>query len=238
MINDHYVRLTKFELDMMHQDTSNKKYPEDLQIEFFFNGCKKTPSLAPVVNRTNALVPVRKRSVRGFLENTVAHSTRNTKFAHAVRGGFMPLNQSALDIPIPVDRETLEEEINGRTVELMTKDSITLDAVWGSRIFIDSSNKDDTKKVNDQPTVILFHGNSMVLENMYHYALWYYDLDFNVLLLTMRGYGFSSGDAVESGEVGIIYDVECAVEYCLIHQRVKREKLLLHGNIIHNFLVT
>jgi len=132
---------------------------------------------------------------------------------------FFPLNGNGEEYT-PEERTKYLTYINGETVRLHTRDGVSLDAVWSEPLYPDET---------PGGCVILFHGNSMTLDNWGSYAHWFHSLGMKVLMFTIRGYPGSDGDINKSGEVGLYADAEAAIKYCLEEKNIDREKLLLHG---------
>lgn len=58
---------------------------------------------------------------------------------------------------------------------------------------------------------------------------WYYDRGFNVLMITMRGYHGSEGDLRKEGELGMMLDVEAALDYIVNKRGIHRHRVVAHG---------
>src|SRR5262249_39962046 len=108
-------------------------------------------------------------------ESCVATSTYYTA-GSTIRKGFLPMNGAQYTVNVE-ERAQLLKVLEAEQIKLKTRDGETLDAVWCP-----------SKKVNSSPTVIIFHGNGCILDNMVGYAKWYKDRGLNVLLFTIRGY--------------------------------------------------
>lgn len=156
-------------------------------------------------------------------ESSVALSTEYTSIGRKIREGFTPFNGHQ-QIYTAQQRLELLEIVEGEQIHLTTHDGIKLDAVW-------SPSRDGIK---NSPTVVLFHGNACTLDSMRQYIKWYHDRGINVLALTLRGYpgideNPAKGDAVKQGELGFYYDVEAAMRYLLVEQKVNKESLYSLG---------
>ncbi len=81
------------------------------------------------------------------------------------------------------------------------------------------------------PTVILFHGNAMVAQNMRVWGNYYHELGFNVCLMEYRGYGISDGEtATVNAEQKALIDVETTLE--LLKEQgfcTDAKRILAHG---------
>lgn len=138
----------------------------------------------------------------------------------------LPLDQTVKYPEYERSRVYVEARLKGQTVSITTLDDIKLDAVWS-----DSGNK-------EAPTAIVFHGNACTLNAFVDHAKWYRDREFNVLLITMRGYPGSEGSSITSGEIGLYLDAEAAVRYAVETKGVDREKVIAHGYSLGGALAT
>ena len=93
-----------------------------------------------------------------------------------IRGSlFFPLaGQHRQDLAL--QRQNLLSCLNGRTMKLTTADGRHVDAVWACA----PGNSPDSC------TVILFHANAMVLDDMGEWGLWYLRNGVNVMLVTLH----------------------------------------------------
>ncbi|KAJ3160530.1 hypothetical protein HK101_000905 [Irineochytrium annulatum] len=128
-----------------------------------------------------------------------------------VRAGFFPLTVT------PNTADPLASTPHD-TPRIRTKDGALLDCLY-------LPSPDPTTS----PTALLFHGNGMTHHDMLDFAQWYADAGINVLLPTMRGYPGSTGSLVESGELGIFYDVQALVSHAVLTLGLNRERMVAHG---------
>lgn len=155
-------------------------------------------------------------SITDTSERSIALSTEYTSAA-TIRRGFLPMN-GVQEHPIRENRLELLADLQAEALTIRTRDTVSLDAVWCP-----------SKRTLTSPTVIVFHGNGCVLDTMHEYAAWYKARGLNVLLVTIRGYPGSTGDAVTAGELGLYRDVEACVRTVLDEKKVMRNRLFLHG---------
>lgn len=135
--------------------------------------------------------------------------------AGPIRRGFAPgvtRSQKVLEFARATTLRMLEQS---KTVVVPTLDGERLDAVWS--------------KGTLENTVIIYHGNGCILDDMAEMGRWYRDRGMNVLMVTMRGYPGSTGNTKTIGEVGYIYDADAAVRYVMNEQRIPKDKILVHG---------
>lgn len=155
------------------------------------------------------------RASSASAESSIAYSTESS-IGGTLRQQFVPMN----GLQYTVDAEQRQEllwRLRGKETKLETRDGALLDAVWCPSVAVDVS-----------PTVMIFHGNGCILDNMSEYAQWYKDRGLNVLLVTMRGYPGSTGDAAKAGELGFYLDAETCVRFAL-KMGVRRDRLFGHG---------
>ena len=76
--------------------------------------------------------------------------------------------------------------------------------------------------------VLLFHGNYSTLDGLGAWAQFYIVHGFHVLLLTMRGYGLSTGDGGKDGEGGMYLDASAGVVF-LQDRNFAACNILAHG---------
>jgi len=133
-----------------------------------------------------------------------------------VKNSIFPLNGSKDRPEHKKTREQIMRELEATQQKLATIDGALLDSLW-------------SPGPPDSPAVILFHGNGSILDGMEGYARWYRSRGFRTLLVTIRGYPGSTGDAVEAGELGIFYDVEAALNFVVNLLQVPPGKVLVHG---------
>jgi len=115
--------------------------------------------------------------------------------------------------------ERMENVFEAATrVPLQTYDGIELDAVWVQ-----------AGDVAVRPTALLFHGNAMTLHSMAGWANFYYRIGFHALLITMRGYPGSAGDAAADGEVGFYRDAAAAVAFIQEKKGIPKNIIVAHG---------
>ena len=89
--------------------------------------------------------------------------------------------------------------LNGQQIVIAAKDGRTLDAVWAEC------------QRSDRPTVILCHGNGMILDDLAGHALFFKLRELNTLLMTMGGYPNSS-EQYPPNELSGYRDVQAAVD--------------------------
>jgi esterase/lipase len=133
-----------------------------------------------------------------------------------VQQNIFPLNGDRNPPSYEKNREQIMRELQATEHLLSTLDGIAIDSLWapGSE---------------GSPVAILFHGNGSILDSMEGYAHWYRSKGFGVLLVTIRGYPGSGGDAIESGELGVFFDIEAAMHFVVNTQRVPINKVVAHG---------
>lgn len=136
-------------------------------------------------------------------------------FNSMVHNALLPLNGEEP----PADYATLREQdlakLGGTSVDLLTCDDVRLDAIW-------------SECTPGAATAVVFHSNATVLHHMVDIGQWYRQRGMNVLLMTIRGYAGSEGDAHADGELGLYKDVHAAVRF-VFEQNVSADKVLLHG---------
>jgi pimeloyl-ACP methyl ester carboxylesterase len=67
-------------------------------------------------------------------------------------------------------------------------------------------------------------------ESMFQNAAWFRDNgEFNIMIVTRRGYQGSEGSTVESGELGIFYDVQAAMSHLVNIYRTPMNKIWVYG---------
>ncbi|QQE10521.1 alpha/beta fold hydrolase [Planctomycetota bacterium] len=81
------------------------------------------------------------------------------------------------------------------------------------------------KKGVDDPVVLLMHGKGGSRKSMLKVAEWWYELGADVVLITLRGHGDSSGEWFDG--YGVRLDAERAVRF--IKERFGERPLILHG---------
>jgi len=84
-------------------------------------------------------------------------------------------------------------------------------------------------------TCVIFHANAMVGLDMFDHANFYSNQGFDVLVVTMGGYGDSEGTA---GEVCSYHDALAAVRYCTQVLNMQPGQLVLHGLSLGGALAT
>jgi esterase/lipase len=145
---------------------------------------------------------------------TVGYSVAATPIATSVVRNFVPLNMWAG--PPDYSRTEVLERLQSKTVSIATLDGIHLDGVWSQDFGADGS------------AVVIFHGNACTANSMLEYAEWYRSQGISVLLVTMRGYPGSEGNAVASGELGFYHDAAAAIQF-LIDMGYTKDKVFAHG---------
>lgn len=108
------------------------------------------------------------------------------------------------------------EKLEGEQTQLLTKDGRILDAVW-----VPSADY-------NAPTVIIFHGNDMILDDMLPTAEFFKKTGVNVLLMTMGGYPNSS-DTIRTSELRTYHDAQAAVDYTLNRTGQPINRVLAYG---------
>lgn len=98
---------------------------------------------------------------------------------------------------------------------IVTADGRALDALW-----VPSSGR------RRGLTAVLFHANAMVGLDMFNYAEWYRQRGLDVLVVTMGGYGDSTG---VPGELSSYQDAVAAIDYCIKNKQIPPHRILLHG---------
>lgn len=102
-----------------------------------------------------------------------------------------------------------------REVRLTTEDDETIQ----SFLFKHSDDQ-------DRPFVIYFHGNAGNVYHRFDYGITLYNMDFDVLLVSYRGYAKSSG---QPDEDGIYLDGETAINYVTDSLGIKELNLTIIG---------
>lgn len=113
-------------------------------------------------------------------------------------------------------RKNTLKKLGGEQTHLTTKDGRRLDAVW-----VASAN-------SKAPTVIVFHGNNMILDDMAPVADFFKENEMNVLLVTMGGYPNSS-DSIRTTELSTYHDAQAAVDYTLNRTGQPIDRALAYG---------
>lgn len=133
------------------------------------------------------------------------------------------------DHPKIVSKRTeLKEKWNAEELHLHTEEQEaslrrTLDALW-----VPAKGKDEAEQ-KEACTVILFHGNSMVLEDLDNEAKWYSERGCNVLMMTFGGYPGSTHEQPTT-ELSLSYDAQACVNYVKTRLgHADHSKILAHG---------
>ena len=164
----------------------------------------------------------------------VVAATVGSSAQKRVRALFLPMNKEKYtEASMSRVRAILLNRLRGKTVRLKTRDDIELDAVWCSppgRDFHHLVDGDEEFNVSsNESAAIIFHGNGCTLDSMSEFAQFYLHHRMNVLLVTIRGYPGSGGDAVHAGEIGLYLDSVAAYDYVTKTQQISKNKVLFHG---------
>lgn len=131
---------------------------------------------------------------------------------------FVPLNKAAqVPVEAPSRAEVLQAIGGAETVSIVTQDGVKLDAVWAA------------PPTPAGPVALIFHGNACVLDSMVDYGAWYRAHGFGVMMITMRGYPGSAGDACDGTEAGMYRDAAAAMNYVLQHTETPTARIVAHG---------
>jgi hypothetical protein len=101
--------------------------------------------------------------------------------------------------------------------KIVTKDDVKLDTLY-------------IPKRGARRTMIFFSGMLEGGEGVIETAGWFYkQTDFNILIVTRRGYRGSEGSSIESGELGVYYDVQAAISYLVKRKSQPLKSLWING---------
>ncbi|OSM04929.1 alpha/beta hydrolase [Magnetofaba australis] len=81
--------------------------------------------------------------------------------------------------------------------------------------------------LDNQPVVILFHGNASNISQVGDYATFFHTLGFGVLLTEYRGYGVNPG---QPSEEGLYQDADSVWRLLVEEQGIVPERLILYGH--------
>ena len=117
-----------------------------------------------------------------------------------------------------IQRKELLEGCQGINVSIETRDHRKIDAVWlpNNRV-----------PVNEVPTVILFHGNACVLDDMEDHMMFFKALGLNVLMVTFGGYP-GSAEEHQLTELSLYHDVEAIGNY-LKKLHIDNKQMVAYG---------
>ncbi|PKC09272.1 alpha/beta-hydrolase [Rhizophagus irregularis] len=104
-------------------------------------------------------------------------------------------------------------------IKLFTKDNVRL------RAFVCKQPID--REAKKRPTIIMFHGNGGNMGHRLPIArIFYLELNYNVILLSYRGYGRSEGTPAEKG---LRIDAQTVLDYVSKHEIFKETKIIIYG---------
>jgi hypothetical protein len=130
---------------------------------------------------------------------------------------FVPLNKTPEAPRYTPSRDQVLRTLAARNQTIVTQDGVRLDAVWAPPVAADG------------PVVVIFHGNGCVANSMLEHGAWYRRRGFGVLLVTMRGYPGSTGDARQGTEPGAYRDAAAALNFVLQHTATPPGSIIAHG---------
>lgn len=82
------------------------------------------------------------------------------------------------------------------------------------------------KEVTNRPLIIYFHGNAGNLYHRFEYVQGLYEMNQDILLVSYRGYGKSTG---KPNEKGIYKDGEAAVKYAINELGYNEKEIIIFG---------
>uniref|UniRef100_D8Q1C7 AB hydrolase-1 domain-containing protein n=1 Tax=Schizophyllum commune (strain H4-8 / FGSC 9210) TaxID=578458 RepID=D8Q1C7_SCHCM len=103
-------------------------------------------------------------------------------------------------------------------LRLPTPDGITLQAY----LFRKPLNYSSSSRL----TIIMFHGNAMNLGEFTHIAQYFVRRQYNVLVMSYRGYAKSTGKPTQKG---LRIDAQTALDFVLNDDRLKHTRVILYG---------
>jgi len=82
---------------------------------------------------------------------------------------------------------------------------------------------------NTAPTVLFLHGNEGNMSHRLEHVITFRQMDCNILMLSYRGYGKSSGKPSFSG---LLMDAETALDYLMLREDIDTSKVVVYGHCL------